>query len=89
MATYNISRIMIAPSSTTIRSKAMPAFLERKIRMAIAAEIAPPILASTPSMAFIPSPVPAILPILKTRPPTKTKAAITQPTPGRTLLPSS
>ena len=79
----------MAPRATTIRSRARPAFFERKMKMATAAEMAPPILVSRPSMALSPSPVPAMLPMLKTSPPTKTRPASTQPAPGSTLLPST
>jgi hypothetical protein len=68
-------RIITAPSTTTIRSRATPARLLRKIAMASTAEMAPPIFASTPSMALTPRPVPPTLPMLNTRPPTTTSAA--------------
>ena len=89
MATYSIMRIMTAPSATTIRSRARPARLDRKTRMAITAEMAPPSLGSMPSMALSPSPVPAMLPMLNTAPPRKTSAARTYPAPGSTWLASS
>ena len=89
IATYSMSRIMMAPSTTTMRSSATPARLDRKTRTAIAAEIPPPIFGSSPSMAFTPRPVPAMLPMLKTSPPMNTSAAMNQPRPGSTMLPSS
>jgi hypothetical protein len=57
--------------------------------MAMTAETAPPILGSSPSIASRPRPAPATLPMLNTSPPTSRKAAITQPRPGATRLPSS
>ena len=89
IATYSISRIISAPSTTTTRSRASPARLDRKIRMASTAETAAPIFGSSPSMAFNPSPVPATLPMLKTNPPTNTRIASTRPAPGRTLFPNT
>ena len=60
-----------------MRSIATPARLLRKMPIAIAAEIAPPILTSRPSIALAPSAVPPMLPMLKTSPPRTTSAART------------
>ena len=89
MATYSMSRIMMAPRAPTRRSRAMPARLDRKTNTAMAPAMMPPIFGSMPSIALSPKPVPAMLPTLNTSPPTNTNAAITQPRPGRTVLPSS
>ena len=59
--------------------------------MAITAETAPPIFGSIapPLSACTPSPVPAMLPMLNTRPPMPTRMAKNQPRPGNTELASS
>ena len=57
--------------------------------MAINAERPPPILASSPNMASVPSPAPPMLPMLNTTPPSTTSTASAQPRPGSTVLPSS
>ena len=78
---------MTAPKTATRRSRAMPAFLERKMKIAMAAAMTPPMRESMPSIALMPRPEPAILPILKTAPPMNTNTASTQPRPGSTVLP--
>ena len=67
--------IITTPSTTTIRSIATPARLLRKMPIAISAEIAPPILTSSPNIALVPSAVPPMLPMLNTSPPMTTRAA--------------
>ena len=56
--------------------------------MARTAVMRPPHLASRPVMALMPRPPPAVLPMLKTRPPIATSTATSQPMPGSTALPS-
>ena len=77
IAAYSTMPIIRTPSTTTMRSMATPARLLRKMPMAIAAEIAPPTLTSSPSIALAPSAVPPMLPMLKTSPPSTTSAART------------
>ena len=57
--------------------------------MAITALMAAPVTVSMPKMTLKPMPAPAMLPILKPRPPMTISAATTYPKPGRTILATS
>src|SRR4051794_22628245 len=76
-ATNVVSAIITTPRSTTTRSMATPARRTRKMAMATADEIAAPTRTSSPNIASRPSAVPATLPMLKTRPPSTSRAAST------------
>ena len=80
---------MRIPRKTSTLSSTPPSLLARKNTIEMAAVTAPPIFASSPIMALVPSPAPAILPMLNTMPPMATRTASTQPKPGITRLPSS
>jgi len=62
------------------------AFREAKIRIANAPLKTPPTLVSSPNSAFKPSAAPAMLPILKKKPPKITRNASKYPLPGKALL---
>ena len=48
-----------------------------------------PCIVVMPSMAFMPSPAPAMLPMLNARPPNDTRTASSVPNPGRSVLATS
>ena len=77
IATITVSTIITTPATMTTRSTTAPARLARKIAMAMTALIAPPTRGSRPNRAFRPRPAPAVLPMLKTSPPSTMSTAST------------
>ena len=71
----SVARIITTPRTTTTRSSATPARCDRKMPIAKAAEIEPPMRGSRPNIASVPMPEPATLPMLKMKPPRTTSPA--------------
>ena len=74
-ATMIIKMILSNPKTIMLLSMASVAFLEAKIKMAKAPLKMPPHLVSKPNNALRPKAAPAILPILKKKPPKMTRKA--------------
>ncbi|MNH21606.1 hypothetical protein D3C79_814230 [compost metagenome] len=70
-----IRRILSNPNTIMLLSMASVAFLEAKIKMAKAPLKIPPHFVSRPKSAFRPKAAPAMLPILKKKPPRMTRKA--------------
>ena len=70
-------------------SMATPASLDAKIAKATKQEMMAPVCSVMPKSTLSAMPLPAILPILKARPPITISSATKWPRPGRTLLATS